>query len=74
MQKGQEEPNKPTIERLATHWSWMADQVYSEIDSAPQTTYFSLINILQLQSAKGILEVACGRYLLVPYSLQLKNS
>ena len=73
MQKG-EEQLKPTIERIATHWSSMANQVYSEIDSTPQTTYFSLINILQLQSANSILEVACGRCLLVPYALQLKNS
>lgn len=43
------------------------------MDSATQTFYFSLINILRLHEAHNILEVGCGRCTLLPFSLQLKN-
>ncbi len=43
------------------------------MDSAPQTFYFSLINILKLQEAHNILEVGCGRCTLLPFALQLKS-
>lgn len=64
--------NIPTIERLKLHWKTFSE-IYQEFDSAPQTFYFSLINALSLNEAHDILEIGCGRCILLPHSLQLKN-
>lgn len=53
-------------------WDGMS-LVYPEFDSTPQSFYYSIINILDIGKAKHILEVGCGRCLLVPYCLRLKN-
>lgn len=47
--------------------------MYQEFDSAPQGFYYSLINILDLGHARNILEVGCGRCVLIPQTLVLKN-
>lgn len=47
--------------------------IYPTFDSAPQGFYFSIVNLLEITKAKNILEVGCGRCLLVPYTLELKN-
>jgi ubiquinone/menaquinone biosynthesis C-methylase UbiE len=44
-----------------------------EFDSCPQTLYFTLANMLKLDSAKNILEIACGAGKLIPMVLDLKN-
>lgn len=47
--------------------------IYPSFDSAPQAFYFGIINMLQIEKAKNILEVGCGRCLLVPYCLELMS-
>lgn len=42
-------------------------------DSCPQTLYFTLANLLRLDSAKNILEIACGAGLLLPMALDIKS-
>jgi len=44
-----------------------------EFDSCPQTLYFTLTNIMQLNHAQNILEVACGAGKLIPMALDLKQ-
>jgi cyclopropane fatty-acyl-phospholipid synthase-like methyltransferase len=47
--------------------------LYQVTDSAPQTFYYTLSNMLKLNEAKNILEIACGCGLLIPQTLDLKK-
>ena len=58
----------PTIKEVEQQWDNMT-AIYPDFDASPQHFYFGIINILDLPKAKNILEVGCGRCLLVPYSL-----
>lgn len=61
-----------TISEVGKMWDGMA-AFYPEFDSTPQGFYFSLVNIMNIGEAKNILEVGCGRCLLVPYCLKIKS-
>lgn len=39
----------------------------------PQTFYYSLLTLMNLQQAKNILEVACGTGRLLPVAVGLKS-
>lgn len=67
-----QEEKIPTINEVEKNWD-MLSTIYSEFDCTPQSFYFSIVNILEIPKAKNILEIGCGRCLLVPYCLQLKN-
>lgn len=43
------------------------------MDSGPQTFYYTLANMLKLDSAHKILEIACGAGKLLPMAMDLKN-
>lgn len=43
-----------TIKEVEKNWNAMAD-VYHQFDSAPQSFYFAIVNILQLEKAKNVL-------------------
>jgi cyclopropane fatty-acyl-phospholipid synthase-like methyltransferase len=43
------------------------------MDSAPQTFFYTLSNMLKLQEAKNILEVGCGAGKLLSTILDLKH-
>lgn len=43
------------------------------MDSAPQTFYYTLTNLLKLNEAKNILEIACGAGKLIPQVMDLKK-
>ena len=57
----------PEVEKV---WDKMAG-LYSvdRLDATPQSFYFATINMLDIPNAKNILEVGCGRCLLVPHCL-----
>lgn len=57
--------------QVADQWSSIAPS-YSNIDSCQQTAFYSLVNLIKIQSATNILEVACGNGKLLPYALNLK--
>lgn len=46
---------------------------YASLDSAPQTFFYTLTNMLKLDQAKNILEVGCGAGKLLSTVLDLKN-
>lgn len=43
------------------------------MDSCPQTFYYTLSNMLKLDSAQKIIEIACGAGKLLPMTIDLKN-
>lgn len=43
------------------------------MDSCPQTFFYTLTNLLKLDTASQILEVACGTGRMIPMVLDLKN-
>ena len=47
---------------------------YSQLDSCTLTYYHTLIHMLDLTSAKHILEVGCGTGKLLPEAMNLKSS
>jgi hypothetical protein len=49
-------------------WDDMTE-VYTDFDCSPQSFFYSIINMLDISKAKNVLEVGCGRCLLVPYTL-----
>jgi len=58
---------------MKNQWKNLAP-VYSRIDSAMQTFYYTLINILDISKAKNILEVACGTGRLLPIAIYNKSA
>jgi ubiquinone/menaquinone biosynthesis C-methylase UbiE len=46
--------------------------LYITFDSAPQTFFYTLSNMLKLNEAKNVLEIACGAGKLIPQVLDLK--
>lgn len=38
-----------------------------------QTFYYTLVNMLQLQEAKHVLEIACGLGKMIPYAVTQKK-
>ena len=62
----------PTIDQIKMEWSFFSDH-YVQHDSAAQSFYFTLISMMDIPSAKHILEVGCGRCLLVPHVIDLKH-
>lgn len=46
--------------------------IYITFDSAPQTFFYTLSNMLKLDEAKNVLEIACGAGKLIPSVLDLK--
>ena len=46
--------------------------IYITFDSAPQTFFYTLSNMLKLDQAKNVLEIACGAGKLIPQVLDLK--
>ena len=69
---GQDKPSAPTIEAVKKQWENLGED-YSHMDSAPQTYYYTLSNMLKLESSQKILEVACGVGKLLPLTMYLKN-
>lgn len=57
--------------KITEAWNGMAP-VYINTDSCMQTFYYTLLNMLQLDNAKHILEVACGTGRLLHHAAQLK--
>jgi ubiquinone/menaquinone biosynthesis C-methylase UbiE len=57
---------------VAFKWSSSA-AAYQGMDSCMQTGFYTLVNMLKLNEAKNILEVACGTGRLLPYALSLKQ-
>lgn len=45
---------------------------YITMDSAPQTFFYTLSNLMKLDEAKNVLEIACGAGKLIPSVLDLK--
>lgn len=45
--------------------------IYPDFDSSPQNFYFGIVSIMDMPKAKNVLEIGCGRCLLVPYCLEL---
>ena len=62
----------PTIEGVKKQWEALGDN-YSSMDSCPQTFFYTLSNLLKLDSASKILEIACGTGRMLPMVLDLKN-
>jgi ubiquinone/menaquinone biosynthesis C-methylase UbiE len=48
-------------------------EIYTNIDSCPQTFFFTLIHQMKIKKAKNILEIACGQGLLLPFVMDIKN-
>ena len=46
---------------------------YTSIEAAPQTFFYTLCNMLKLNEAKNVLEIACGTGKLIPMVLDLKS-
>ena len=47
--------------------------IYNSFDSTMQTFYYTLVNMLQLQESKHILEIACGIGKMIPYAVTQKK-
>jgi hypothetical protein len=67
----EESLNGPSYEEIKKRWNQMST-VYVTFDSAPQTFFYTLINMLKLNQAKNVLEIACGAGKLIPQVLDLK--
>ena len=61
-----------TVQEVEKMWDNMT-AVYPDFDFSPQSFYYGVINMLKMQKAKNVLEVGCGRCLLVPYCLELMS-
>ena len=67
-----EKTAQPTFESILKRWDEFSD-VYSSMDSCPQTFFFTLINQLKLKDAANVLEIACGAGLLLPFVIDQKK-
>lgn len=63
----------PKIEDVKKQWEGPLSKTYAAFDSMGNSFYFVLASVMELSQAKHILEVGCGRGLLLPHSLQIKN-
>lgn len=69
----QKPPQKiPEINQVKKDWNDFT-QGYRKIDLGPQTFYYSFLTLMNLQSAKNVLEVACGTGRLLPVAVGLKS-
>ena len=69
----QKPPRKiPQIKDVKKDWNEFSDE-YSKIDLGPQTFYYSLLTLMNMQNAKNVLLVACGTGKLLPIAVMLKN-
>ena len=66
------EPKAFPNEIVKGRWDKFAP-VYTLSDSSNQTFFYTLVNMLQVGSAKHILEIGCGAGKLIPYLLHLKE-
>ncbi len=62
----------PQIKDIKKEWNEFSDE-YSKIDMGPQTFYYSFLTLMNMQSAKNVLEVACGTGKLLPVAVMLKK-
>lgn len=62
----------PDIIQVKKDWNQFSDG-YSKLDMGPQTFYYSLLSLMNIQNAKNVLEVACGTGRLLPVTTMLKN-
>lgn len=62
----------PEIKEVKSEWNDFAEG-YSKFDLGPQTFYYSLLTLMNLQNSKNVLEVACGCGKLLPVAIMLKN-
>lgn len=60
------------MEGHGTKWE-QTNPNYASLDSAPQTFFYTISNMLKLDQAKNILEVGCGAGKLLSTILDLKN-
>ena len=60
------------IEDIKQNWQSFAN-LYSTFDLTMHTFYYTLINVLQVQNAKHVLEIGCGTSKLLPIAVQLKQ-
>lgn len=65
-------PKIPTIEEVKQNWNDYSTE-YNTFDVGPQTLFSSLINIMRMEEAEKILEVACGTGKMLTYALERKN-
>lgn len=63
----------PTVKQVEKEWNDYSHQ-YDTFDLGPQTFFYSLASILNLHSARNILEVACGTGKLLPFAMERKNA
>lgn len=61
-----------SIKIITERWNNMSS-VYQYFDSSMQSFFYTLINMLQLDKSKHILEVACGTGKLLPFAMSLKS-
>lgn len=66
-----EKTSDPTFDSILKRWDEFSD-VYTAMDSCPQTFFFTLLNQLKIKEAKNVLEVACGAGLLLPFVVEQK--
>ena len=66
-----QKPKIQSIEQISNFWTNFTES-YSTFDSFTQTFYYTLINMLDLDKAKHILEVACGTCRLLPLTVNIK--
>jgi hypothetical protein len=61
-----------TIDEIKKKWQTFTPHYYM-LDACPQLFYYTLVNMLKINQAKNILEVACGSGKLLPLALDLKS-
>jgi ubiquinone/menaquinone biosynthesis C-methylase UbiE len=67
-----EKQTDPAFDSILRRWEEFSE-VYSAMDSCPQTFFFTLINLLKIQKSTNILEIACGAGLLIPFVVDQKR-
>ena len=61
----------PTITSIKESWDNLSD-IYADIDGGMNNYYFTLANLMDIGNANNILDVGCGRCLLLPHVLNAK--
>ena len=66
--------SSPTIADVKKQWEGPLSRLYTGgHDGMANGFYYTLINMMELHASKHILEVGCGRCLLLPTTIQMKN-
>ena len=66
--------SSPTIADVKKQWEGPLSRLYTNgHDRMANSFYYTLTTMMDLDSSKHILEVGCGRCLLLPNTLQIKN-